>query len=61
MFTIFATFAYLTTSMTTKSQPAKKVEATVEARPDYMQRVDAHVEALFTPAKIEEYKRLGLM
>ncbi len=60
MFTIFATTAYLLSSMAIKSQPAK-VEATVEARPDYMQRVDAHVEALFTPERVAEYKRLGLM
>lgn len=60
MFTIFATTAYLLSSITTKAKPAK-VEAATEVRPDYMQRVDAHVEALFTPAKIEEYKRLGLM
>ena len=60
MFTIFATTAYLVSSMTIKSQPAK-VEAAVEARPDYMQRVDQLVNEIFTESKIEEYKRLGLM
>lgn len=61
MFTIFFTTAAILSSMTTKAQPAKKIEATVEARPDYMQRVDQLVNEIFTESKIEEYKRLGLM
>jgi len=56
MFTVLATTGILLNEMT-KVQPVAKVEA----KPEYLQRVDEHVEALFTPERIAEYKRLGLM
>lgn len=60
MFTILWTLATVAVTETTKTRETVTAQP-VEAKPEYLQRVDEHVTALFTADRIAEYKKMGLM
>lgn len=62
MITALFTFAALATASRSNSKPVAKVVVTTEPkRPEYLQRVDELCREIFSPERVEHYKKLGLM
>ena len=62
MITALFTFAALATASQPKSKPVAKAAVTpTPERPEYLQRVDELCNEIFSPERVAQYKKLGLM